>query len=871
MKPRICVLFILWLLGLQVDCLLSSASAQTWLWGRKNTGSGVDAYAVAADNAGNVYAGGYNFDYLPAVFGGLVLPNTSPAGGQQALWVKYSSNGTPIWADGGQEGSSYLYNLATDPSGNLIVFGSFSTPHIKIGGVTLSNLYGTAGKSQFFIAKYSPSGTLLWARADGCTSATDHYFLGIWILSTGGVTTDSAGNIYITSSFREQHITIGSYMLNNADPSGATNDAFVAKYSPSGALLWAQRSGGESDDFAYGIAVGQAGKVYITGPFWSHAYSFGSSVIGNPYATSGYGPASKPIAYIAEFSAAGDPLWAQAPGGNLGAYGIGVVSDKEGNIYMTGGFCNESITFDTVAAIRAFAGGVPNLALYLVRYSPAHDVTWSKTISSPSQGVWGFSIGLACGEVWVSGNYKQDADVDGHNLQVVPGPDPVFIAGYNLAGGVVGYSGLGSGGDDQNGIAVDPVGNVFICSDFENVSQFIIGPDTLLDVPSGSSTDEFLYVGKYANPGPTADTIRMHTDTTVCQMSGLTLFAPSAYGNYYWSDGGTDTIRTVGASGTLWVMCTKTCTPILVDTFHITMMPADTTHSTVDVAVCSGDAAVIKGEPGFTTYGWSTGSTDSGILVSAAGTYWLTEINGCSMGRDTFNVSLLPLPAAHIGNDTFFCHGHNLVLHAPTQADVTYLWSTGSTDSSISISDSGSYYLSVNKNGCVVTDTINIRLISGPAPFFLGADTTICRDDPYVLSAGNYQARWSTGNVGTAIAVEQAGTYFATIDNACGVVSDSIHIDFIDCNIWLPNAFTPNGSGKNDIFRVRGVLNYFTNFSMSIFNRFGQCVYFSEDRYSGWNGTFNNIPQDLGTYFYEVKYELNGKRRLLKGDVTLVR
>ena len=66
----------------------------------------------------------------------------------------------------------------------------------------------------------------------------------------------------------------------------------------------------------------------------------------------------------------------------------------------------------------------------------------------------------------MSGNYNEQANIDGHMLALVPGPDPIFIAGYNLSGGVVGYAGLGSGGDDQNGIATDSYGNIFICSDY---------------------------------------------------------------------------------------------------------------------------------------------------------------------------------------------------------------------------------------------------------------------------------------------------------------------------------------------------------------------------------------------------------------------
>jgi gliding motility-associated-like protein len=63
----------------------------------------------------------------------------------------------------------------------------------------------------------------------------------------------------------------------------------------------------------------------------------------------------------------------------------------------------------------------------------------------------------------------------------------------------------------------------------------------------------------------------------------------------------------------------------------------------------------------------------------------------------------------------------------------------------------------------------------------------------------------------------------------------------------------------------------YRNFSLIIFNRFGQRVFFTEDIYQGWDGTFNGSKQDLGTYFYMINYSLNGKKSMMKGDFQLIR
>jgi hypothetical protein len=286
-----------------------------------------------------------------------------------------------------------------------------------------------------------------------------------------------------------------------------------------------------------------------------------------------------PKALIAEYTSSGTPLWAQASGGSRGAFATGIASDNYGNVYITGGFGDTSISFGSTLVTRTYASQVPDPALFLVQYSPAGLVTWNKTIGSVNNGVWGYSIAMAsCGQVWVSGNFFSPINIDDSILSAPPGgngfPDPVFIAGYNLTGGLVGYSALGSGGDDQNGIACDGSGNVFICSDF--LDSLIAGRDTLIDT---SHFDyEYLYLAKYQNNISIPDTTFKSKDTGICLTGtdSVTLKAQSGYVNYYWNNGSTDSVQTFGDTGTYWVFCITCGKPVLADTFHITILSTGT-------------------------------------------------------------------------------------------------------------------------------------------------------------------------------------------------------------------------------------------------------------------------------------------------------
>jgi gliding motility-associated-like protein len=111
--------------------------------------------------------------------------------------------------------------------------------------------------------------------------------------------------------------------------------------------------------------------------------------------------------------------------------------------------------------------------------------------------------------------------------------------------------------------------------------------------------------------------------------------------------------------------------------------------------------------------------------------------------------------------------------------------------------------------------------------------------------------------------------YINTITKDGCKASDSLHISIT--NITLPNAFTPNGDGENDVFIIRGTgLKFVTSFK--IFNRWGEVVFITQDGNLGWDGNYKGVPQELGTYIYNVQATFtNGVQKSLKGSLELIR
>jgi gliding motility-associated-like protein len=165
-----------------------------------------------------------------------------------------------------------------------------------------------------------------------------------------------------------------------------------------------------------------------------------------------------------------------------------------------------------------------------------------------------------------------------------------------------------------------------------------------------------------------------------------------------------------------------------------------------------------------------------------------------------------------------------------------------------------------------------------PPVFTLGMDTVICREqdivlEPVVLNNNPIEAyQWQDGSTQPQFTVANAGTYSLQAANSCGATSDTIVITNGVCRLLVPNAFTPNGDGRNERFRAffgENVVSY----SLQIYNRWGQRVFTSNSKNEGWDGTLHGQAQPAGTYTWLIRYKvLNNMRDIfLKGTLLLIR
>jgi len=192
----------------------------------------------------------------------------------------------------------------------------------------------------------------------------------------------------------------------------------------------------------------------------------------------------------------------------------------------------------------------------------------------------------------------------------------------------------------------------------------------------------------------------------------------------------------------------------------------------------------------------------------------------------------------------------------------------------------GTYLLRVrNLQGCGK----NIRFVVPELPLpelALRTDTLICQGIPIPLSPLDEQDsstlyKWNTGDSTCCIIGRETGFYILTATNICGAISDSVYLDFVKCNycLFVPNAFSPNADGHNDVFKITPTCVMY-KYKLMIYNRWGQMIYKSYNLDNSWDGTYNGKAADVGVYNYIIEAIPEDPQKgevHLKGDVTLIR
>ncbi|MBV7531019.1 gliding motility-associated C-terminal domain-containing protein [Chitinophaga sp. sic0106] len=308
-------------------------------------------------------------------------------------------------------------------------------------------------------------------------------------------------------------------------------------------------------------------------------------------------------------------------------------------------------------------------------------------------------------------------------------------------------------------------------------------------------------------------------------------------------------------------------------------------------SICVGTpvTATVATGPTITGYEWSTDNAGTIIGQNTAtptvqwntpGTHTLTlKATGNCLQLASVQQQATVVATGQVGQLNYkplACMGDPVTFTVSNQSagDITWNFSGNpvtqgnGTPFTATWASPGQYTISYTVKGNCGQATAAVRTIEvgGMPAVTLAKDTTLCRGVQLLLqptySNDVTGFSWQNGNFSTdPISVaNEAGTYTVVVQNKYGCrASDAITVKYgsCGCDVYMPNAFTPNGDGKNDIFKP---LVYCTTrmFRFNVYNRWGQLVFSTNKPGDGWNGSLNNSGSrkaDAGTYVWVLEYE----------------
>lgn len=798
---------------------------------------------------------------------------TAYAGGQidGCIFQMNSNLNTLIWSSYlGGSANDAIYSLALDRNDNpYVTGGTVSTDFPVTPGV----LYGTnqGGRCDGFITQFDKTGaSVLRSTYFGSDSYDQAYFIEL----------DRKDSVHI---FGQTEKT-GTYFITNAAYSTLNSGQFVTKITPDlTTIRWSTvfGSGGNAPNISpTAFLVDVCNKIYLSG--WGGATNRAGSVVNNSISTNGMD--ITPGAY--QTTTDGNDFYlmvleADASNIHYGSYFGGNISSE----HVDGGTSRFDRNGRMYQSVCAGCGGNSDFPI-----EPSPGAVSATNNNSCNNGVFKFDFNLPI----------TLADFDA--TPIVCMPDTTYFTNRSLRGTAFWWD----FGDGTNSTQVHPkhvytlpgtytvtlaVADTGTCNFADTIQKQV----TVLSSSTWSIQADSICVGSFTQIGipplTTPGITYLWTPSTWLNDTTISnpIASPSTTTNYtlYISNG--------------------VCTDTVYQTVHVTnlnlLAPNDTvicnsTSSVTLAASTNGNGGTIQwsSNPFYSDTLNNPGDTSITVTPGTPTYYYVrNELNGCFQ-NDTVFVDILGDQIQVVG-DSAICLGDTIMISVinNTGTTLTYDWSpdleiiAGDSTPTITVLPNATGWFVVtatSSSGCIIKDST--RVYVSPLPSLVTSATadfdTIVNGsstDLHALPSGfNYV--WTPSGTLDNPTLQHPNaspttttTYTVTIsDTGCVRTAQvTIYVRDVICgppDIYVPNAFTPNGDGENDLVFVRG--NNIDEMKFSIFHRWGEKVFETTDQSKGWDGTFKGRECDPAVFVYYLEITCVGQETYFeKGNITLIR
>lgn len=402
-------------------------------------------------------------------------------------------------------------------------------------------------------------------------------------------------------------------------------------------------------------------------------------------------------------------------------------------------------------------------------------------------------------------------------------------------------------------------------------------PYTFLWSPGGQTTQSVsnLYPGNYTvtvtdGNGCTGTTsvtvgslnlltVNIGPDVELCAGEEVLLDPGPGFSSIVWQDGSSGRPYIASVAGTYHVTVTDPGGCTASDTMVILAVhPLPVIDLGPDSVICIGETLPLDAGPGYASYQWQDGYAGQVYNATTIGYYHVTVTDqfGCQ-DRDTIRIpNRIPVPAVTLGNNITMCVGDTATLVAKPLGLWDYTWSTGATSQSITVTDAGTYWVTVSNRCGSEARSQTVLPLRYPPATDIGPDTFYC-EQPLKFDAGlnPYSTfLWSNGNTSQATWVAQLGQVWVRVTNMCGEASDTLNIqDGCPPQLYFPNAFSPNGDNLNEFFFPVGETVF--DFEMQVFDRWGKLLFITREQNNGWDGKDGGVNVPEGVYVWKASWK----------------
>lgn len=601
---------------------------------------------------------------------------------------------------------------------------------------------------------------------------------------------------------------------------GSSDEIFVGKFNLNGNCQWLITAGSDGDDHGYDLATDRQGNIYLTG-FLSDHYGW----FGNP----GYfGSITVPmntdsIAYVTKISPTGVFQWVRTFEAIDGERDNRIAVDTSGNVYITGGFWGtKQFGLQTVTS----NGGVD---IFVLKFDSNGNQLWLRTTGSTLDDRGNaITVDALTNDIYVTGEFRDEVGFDSDTVNTYGGPGgrDIFVAKIKPNGSWVWASKAGStsGNERGNGIVINKQGNIFVTGQFNDTAKFggnitLINPNGLQVFAAAIDTlGKWRWALQAGGAGEERGTGITCDDSCNVYVSGFYDSNTASFGSATLGNAGAKDVFVASISNACFTYCTPTV-PVVIAS---------------DSTICSGSSTqlvVIGGN----TYTWSpSGGLNCSTCYNPVATptttttYSVIVWDSCAYDTAVITISVLTSPSATAtaSPDTIYLGGQTTLTGNTSTG--TYNWSPPTGLSCIYCSNptasptvTTTYTLIIaDTNGCTAFATAIVYVI----------DTTTI----------------DTTNVGDT--------------TRCG-------------NIFVPNAFSPNDDGENDVFGI-----YISNFAciktfyLAIYSRYGERIFETNAATNSWDGTYHKTALSTGVFIYYLNAKfISGEVFSKTGNVSLLR